>query len=101
MEKGKYENCLKQFGVTKFQGKCEWSENSGEERTEMVTLNWERSLNAAPSSSKIIQLPVPYELPPQPYTSEGLCYSFYLFWLTLYNLLLLLLLKRVYIKSQY
>lgn len=36
-----------------------------------MTLNWERSLNTVSSSSKVIKLPVPYELPPQPYSSEG------------------------------
>lgn len=35
-----------------------------------MTLNWERSSNKV-SSSGVITLPVPYELPPQPYSSEG------------------------------
>lgn len=53
-----------------FQDKCRLSENSEEERTKLVTLTWQGSRNPD-SSSEVTQLPVPYELPPQPYTSEG------------------------------
>ncbi|KAH7545799.1 hypothetical protein FEM48_Zijuj01G0132100 [Ziziphus jujuba var. spinosa] len=54
--------------------KCESSESSREGRTELVTLNWERSSNTV-SSSGVITLPVPYELPPQPYSSEDIPWS--------------------------
>ena len=53
-----------------FQDKCRLSENSEEKRTKLVTLTWQGSRNPE-SSSEVTQLPVPYELPPQPYTSEG------------------------------
>lgn len=35
-----------------------------------MTLNWHGNRNSD-SSSEVIKLPVPYELPPQPYTTEG------------------------------
>lgn len=42
-------------------------------RTKMVTLNWK---GVDPdSSSEIIRLPVPYELPPRPYSSEDIPWS--------------------------
>lgn len=42
-------------------------------RTKMVTLNWK---GVDPdSSSEIIRLPVPYELPPKPYSSEDIPWS--------------------------
>ncbi|XP_059437663.1 tyrosyl-DNA phosphodiesterase 1 [Corylus avellana] len=53
--------------------KCRLSENSEEERTKLVTLTWQGSRN--PDSSEVTQLPVPYELPPQPYTSEDIPWS--------------------------
>ena len=36
-----------------------------------MTLTWQGSRNSD-SSSEVVPLPVPYELPPQPYTSEGM-----------------------------
>ncbi|KAL5578945.1 hypothetical protein UlMin_011387 [Ulmus minor] len=54
--------------------KCGLSENSKAQKTELVTLQWERSSNAV-STSEVIQLPVPYELPPQPYSSGDVPWS--------------------------
>ncbi|WCJ20295.1 Tyrosyl-DNA phosphodiesterase 1 [Euphorbia peplus] len=45
------------------------SEASG---TELVTLAWQGTTD---SSSEVISLPVPYELPPQPYSSEDVPWS--------------------------
>ena len=36
-----------------------------------MNLTWRGSRNSD-SSSDVVPLPVPYELPPQPYTSEGM-----------------------------
>ncbi|KAG8634391.1 tyrosyl-DNA phosphodiesterase 1 isoform X2 [Manihot esculenta] len=41
-------------------------------RTELVTLTWQGTVD---SSSEVIPLPVPYELPPQPYSSEDVPWS--------------------------
>lgn len=51
----------------------EFQENCGSlvseaKRTELVTLRWQ---GAPDSLSEVIPLPVPYELPPPPYSSEG------------------------------
>ncbi|KAF4365126.1 tyrosyl-DNA phosphodiesterase 1 isoform X1 [Cannabis sativa] len=54
---------------------CESSENSKAQKVELVTLNWQRSSNTVSSSDEVIKLPVPYELPPQPYTSEDVPWS--------------------------
>lgn len=43
--------------------------NSEAERTKLVTLSWEGNKNT--KISEVITLPVPYELPPQRYSSEG------------------------------
>ncbi|XP_031500494.1 tyrosyl-DNA phosphodiesterase 1 [Nymphaea colorata] len=43
-------------------------------RTELVTLCWEESKNVN-SSSEIIRLPVPYQLPPVPYNDEDVPWS--------------------------
>ncbi|KAF3432477.1 hypothetical protein FNV43_RR27217 [Rhamnella rubrinervis] len=48
-----------QLMIRSYEEKCESSENSRERKTEMVTLNWERSLNTVSSSTKVIKLPVP------------------------------------------
>ncbi|XP_015574204.1 tyrosyl-DNA phosphodiesterase 1 isoform X1 [Ricinus communis] len=42
--------------------------DSEEPKTELVTLMWQGPKDP---SSQVIPLPVPYELPPQPYSSEG------------------------------
>lgn len=65
IEKGR-ENTLS----IRFQENCGSLQNSETKRTELVTLNWQQSSGAV-SSSEVIALPVPYELPPQPYSSEG------------------------------
>lgn len=39
-------------------------------KTTQVTLTWQGSGNSD-STSEVIPLPIPYELPPQPYTPEG------------------------------
>lgn len=54
--------------------KCGSSYNSKAQKTELVTLNWRRSSNMV-SSSEIVKLPVPYELPPLPYSSEDVPWS--------------------------
>lgn len=52
-----------------FQGKCESAKASEAKKTKLVTLSWEGNRNT--ESSEVITLPVPYELPPQRYSSEG------------------------------
>ena len=59
------------FNSIEFQAKCKFSENSKVQKAELVTLNGRRSSNTVSSSDEVIKLPVPYELPPQPYSSEG------------------------------
>ncbi|KAL4628509.1 hypothetical protein ACB092_05G244300 [Castanea dentata] len=54
--------------------KCRSLEKSELRRTKLVTLTWQGSRNLD-SSSDVIPLPVPYELPPQPYTSEDVPWS--------------------------
>lgn len=49
-------------------------ESSEASRTTLVTLNWHGNRNSD-SSSEVIKLPVPYELPPQPYTTEDVPWS--------------------------
>ncbi|CAI9087769.1 OLC1v1021938C1 [Oldenlandia corymbosa var. corymbosa] len=50
-------------------------QNCPEEKgTKLVTLDW-RGNTAANSSTEVIQLPVPYELPPKPYTPEDVPWS--------------------------
>lgn len=53
-----------------FQDKCEKSDDSKSGRNKLVTLNWQGNRNTD-SSSEVVALPVPYELPPQPYTAQG------------------------------
>ncbi|KAM2481639.1 hypothetical protein PS1_005123 [Malus domestica] len=50
------------------------SETSEASRTTLVTLNCQGNRNTD-SSSEVIKLPVPYELPPQPYTAEDVPWS--------------------------
>ncbi|CAL5412027.1 unnamed protein product [Camellia sinensis] len=51
------------------EGKCSKSSESSEaKRSKLVTLAWQGSKNT--DSSAVIPLPVPYELPPKPYSSE-------------------------------
>ncbi|KAF5474729.1 hypothetical protein F2P56_006600 [Juglans regia] len=49
-------------------------ENSEVPRTTQVTLTWQGSRNSDPTS-EVIPLPIPYELPPQPYTPEDVPWS--------------------------
>uniref|UniRef100_A0A1D1XM86 Tyrosyl-DNA phosphodiesterase 1 n=1 Tax=Anthurium amnicola TaxID=1678845 RepID=A0A1D1XM86_9ARAE len=49
------------------------SKNNEKHKTRLVTLCWQR--NKATDSCDVIPLPVPYELPPQPYTSEDVPWS--------------------------
>ncbi|KAF9588080.1 hypothetical protein IFM89_007321, partial [Coptis chinensis] len=51
------------------EGRCLSSGNDQECRTKLVTLCYQGSLKT--DSTELIPLPLPYELPPQPYTSEG------------------------------
>ncbi|KAK1375167.1 Tyrosyl-DNA phosphodiesterase 1 [Heracleum sosnowskyi] len=55
------------------EGKCESAKTSEMERTKLVTLSWEGNRNT--ESSEVITLPVPYELPPQRYSSEDIPWS--------------------------
>ncbi|XP_062013416.1 tyrosyl-DNA phosphodiesterase 1 isoform X1 [Rosa rugosa] len=54
--------------------KSEESDNSESRRNKLVTLNWQGNRNTD-SSSEVITLPVPYELPPQPYTTQDVPWS--------------------------
>ncbi|XP_024159810.1 tyrosyl-DNA phosphodiesterase 1 isoform X3 [Rosa chinensis] len=54
--------------------KSEESDNAGSRRNKLVTLNWQGNRNTD-SSSEVITLPVPYELPPQPYTTQDVPWS--------------------------
>ncbi|XP_042517578.1 tyrosyl-DNA phosphodiesterase 1 isoform X2 [Macadamia integrifolia] len=53
---------------------CGSSQNAGGRKRELVTLCW-RGNQSIDSSSEVIPLPVPYELPPQPYSSEDVPWS--------------------------
>ncbi|CAL5345833.1 unnamed protein product [Camellia sinensis] len=56
------------------EGKCSKSSESSEaKRSKLVTLAWQGSKNT--DSSAVIPLPVPYELPPKPYSSEDIPWS--------------------------
>lgn len=55
------------------QGESKLSRNSGNIETKLSTLCCNRNKNT--QSSEVIQLPVPYQLPPQPYTSEDVPWS--------------------------
>ncbi|KAK6917354.1 Tyrosyl-DNA phosphodiesterase I [Dillenia turbinata] len=50
------------------------SKDSTAQKTKLVTLSWQGSGNVD-SSTEIILLPVPYELPPKPYSSEDVPWS--------------------------
>ncbi|KAJ9136304.1 hypothetical protein P3X46_033396 [Hevea brasiliensis] len=54
------------------ENKCGLLADSEALRTKLVTLMWQGTVD---SSSEVIPLPVPYELPPQPYSSEGVYFS--------------------------
>ncbi|KAI3986616.1 hypothetical protein MKX01_014154 [Papaver californicum] len=56
------------------QVKCESSKNGEDHQMRMVTLCWKGNKNTD-SSFEVITLPVPYELPPQPYSSEDVPWS--------------------------
>jgi tyrosyl-DNA phosphodiesterase-1 len=53
------------------QDKSPAQETSEMKKTKLVTLTGPTRDTTHSSSEVIIQLPVPYELPPLPYTSEG------------------------------
>lgn len=53
-----------------FQIKSGSTETSQIQKTKLVTLTWHGSSDAG-ASSEVVYLPVPYELPPQRYSSEG------------------------------
>uniref|UniRef100_A0A7N0UE80 FHA domain-containing protein n=1 Tax=Kalanchoe fedtschenkoi TaxID=63787 RepID=A0A7N0UE80_KALFE len=50
-------------------------EATGPVSTKLVTLSWPGVENEDPSSEEVIRLPVPYELPPQPYSPEDVPWS--------------------------
>lgn len=54
--------------------KCGLSEDTKSQRTKLVTLTWEGN-RSSDSSSEVIPLPVPYELPPKQYSSEDVPWS--------------------------
>ncbi|KAK9151884.1 hypothetical protein Syun_010193 [Stephania yunnanensis] len=56
------------------ENKCGSSSNGQDHRTKLVTLCW-RGNNNQDLPSEVISLPVPYELPPQPYSSEDVPWS--------------------------
>lgn len=56
------------------QGKISSSENTEGCKSKLVTLCWQGN-KRVDSSSEVIPFPVPYELPPQPYTSEDVPWS--------------------------
>ncbi|CAN0913571.1 Tyrosyl-DNA phosphodiesterase 1 [Linum grandiflorum] len=52
------------------------SQGRSSPRTELVTLKWDKwQLTEDMPSSQVIRLPVPYELPPQPYAREDVPWS--------------------------
>ncbi|KAI3863098.1 hypothetical protein MKW98_015556 [Papaver atlanticum] len=65
-------SCTDNGGSTEV--KCESSKNGEDRQTKLVTLCWKGNKNTH-SSSEVITLPVPYELPPQPYSSEDVPWS--------------------------
>ncbi|GKV41727.1 hypothetical protein SLEP1_g49225 [Rubroshorea leprosula] len=62
-QQGREFSCTDNGGPSK--GKCVSTETSDAMRTKLVTLTWQWS-----KTSEVITLPVPYELPPEPYSSE-------------------------------
>ncbi|XP_024159807.1 tyrosyl-DNA phosphodiesterase 1 isoform X2 [Rosa chinensis] len=63
-----------QLMIRSYEDKSEESDNAGSRRNKLVTLNWQGNRNTD-SSSEVITLPVPYELPPQPYTTQDVPWS--------------------------
>ncbi|XVE51161.1 hypothetical protein DITRI_Ditri02bG0017000 [Diplodiscus trichospermus] len=63
-------SCTGNGGSSMDIGKCGSVGNSEVPKTKLVTLAWQGS-----KTSEVIPLPVPYELPPQPYTSEDVPWS--------------------------
>ncbi|XP_062013417.1 tyrosyl-DNA phosphodiesterase 1 isoform X2 [Rosa rugosa] len=63
-----------QLMIRSYEDKSEESDNSESRRNKLVTLNWQGNRNTD-SSSEVITLPVPYELPPQPYTTQDVPWS--------------------------
>lgn len=53
-----------------FQDKSTSGRSSGVKPTKLVTLAWNERVKK--EDGEVIQLPVPYELPPRPYSSAGL-----------------------------
>ncbi|OMO64913.1 hypothetical protein COLO4_31726 [Corchorus olitorius] len=69
-EEGGEVSCTSNGGSVKGKGKCGSSGNSEATKTKLVTLAWQGG-----KTSEVIQLPVPYELPPKPYSSEDVPWS--------------------------
>ncbi|KAM5588614.1 tyrosyl-DNA phosphodiesterase 1 [Rosa sericea] len=63
-----------QLMIRSYEDKSEKSDESESRRNKLVTLNWQGNRNTD-SSSEVITLPVPYELPPQPYTTQDVPWS--------------------------
>ncbi|KAK1309189.1 hypothetical protein QJS10_CPA09g01256 [Acorus calamus] len=61
-------------GGGKAQGEHGSSKNLEGRQTKLVTLNWDEHKNVNPSV-EVLTLPVPYELPPQPYSPEDVPWS--------------------------
>ncbi|XVF87675.1 hypothetical protein PTKIN_Ptkin18bG0139600 [Pterospermum kingtungense] len=69
-EEGGGFSCTGNGGSSKDTGKSRSVENSKVPKTKLVTLAWQGS-----KTPEVIPLPVPYELPPQPYSSEDVPWS--------------------------
>ncbi|EOY28605.1 Tyrosyl-DNA phosphodiesterase-related isoform 1 [Theobroma cacao] len=69
-EEGGEFSCTGNGGSSKGSGRCGSIGNSEVTKTKLVTLAWQGS-----KTSEVIQLPVPYELPPKPYSSEDIPWS--------------------------
>ncbi|TYJ12942.1 hypothetical protein E1A91_A10G016300v1 [Gossypium mustelinum] len=63
-------SCTDKAGSSKGTGKSKSSGNPIPAMTKLVTLAWQGS-----KTSEVIQLPVPYELPPGPYSSQDIPWS--------------------------
>ncbi|XP_022720583.1 tyrosyl-DNA phosphodiesterase 1 isoform X2 [Durio zibethinus] len=63
-------SCTGNGGLSKDTGRCGSVGSSKVPKTKLVTLTWQGS-----KTSEVIPLPVPYEVPPEPYSSEDVPWS--------------------------
>lgn len=67
-------SCTENGASAELQDKCGKSLDYSEtKRTKLVTLAWQGNSNT--DSSEVIRLPVPYELPPKPYSAKDVPWS--------------------------